>query len=362
MLYYKDKQYNFIELFNEVNGTLVRSNILNNEKQETNHVPDMRSYPELIDIGIMGTCHASKNGFCQAAGVDCYQAAPLNVRPNMSLTDFKKIIDQCRGYVFQIALGGAGDPNKHQDFEEILRIASDNNIIPNLTTSGFNMSAQEVELIKKYCGAVAVSYYSKLEKNGQESNPITIEAVKRLVAAGCTTNIHYVLSRDSIDEAIFRLENCLFPKGINAVVFLLYKPVGLGKKEKMLSIHDSQYLELLKLIDKCKFPYAVGMDSCQAPALRQFCSSISSSVLEFCDAARFSMYIDCDMYAYPCSFGHDYLEYGVDLKKNSIRQAWRSSQFQLFRSRQKRMCEQCQSSECRGCGLDFKIDMCKNRV
>ena len=44
-----------------------------------------------------------------------------------------------------------------------------------------------------------------------------------LVKAGVKTNIHYVLHKDSIIEAIQRLKEKTFPEGINAVIFLLHK-------------------------------------------------------------------------------------------------------------------------------------------
>lgn len=77
-----------------------------------------------------------------------------------------------------------------------------------MTTSGVDLKDEEVDLIKKYCGAVAVSWYSRL-MNGMESNKETLNAVNQLVNAGCITNIHYVVSKDTIDEAIERLENDL---------------------------------------------------------------------------------------------------------------------------------------------------------
>lgn len=54
------------------------------------------------------------------------------------------------------------------------------------------------------------------------------------------TNIHYVVSKDTINEAITRLEKDLFPKGVNAVVFILYKPVGNGIIEKVLKNTDNK--------------------------------------------------------------------------------------------------------------------------
>ena len=48
MKLYKDPVYNFIEIFNEKNGLLIRSNILDNQDNETKKEPLMRSFPELL--------------------------------------------------------------------------------------------------------------------------------------------------------------------------------------------------------------------------------------------------------------------------------------------------------------------------
>lgn len=98
----------------------------------------------------------------------------------MSYKSFLEIVKQATGKTFQIALGGAGDPNKHPRFGEILEACRAYRIVPNITTSGFMMMDDEIALIRKYCGAVAVSWYSRL-MNGKESNEETIKAVKRLV-------------------------------------------------------------------------------------------------------------------------------------------------------------------------------------
>lgn len=240
MIYYRDKKYAFVELFNENTGTLVRSDVLE-AGQETGRVPEMRSFPELIDIGIMGSCLAGKTGICRLAGIDCYQSGFLSESSNMSFLEYERIIKQCRGRVFQVALGGAGDPNKHEQFRDILSCTRETGIVPNYTTSGYQLTDEEVLLTKTYCGAVAVSYYSQLDEYGNESNPATIEAIKKFIDAGCTTNIHYVLSRKNIKEALYRVKNNLFPTGINAVIFLLYKPVGLAIKDYVLDFKNPDY-------------------------------------------------------------------------------------------------------------------------
>ena len=325
--------------------------------------PTQRSFPELLDIGIMGHCHAANTGICQNAGVDCYQKAKKIYRSNMDLKNYIYIMKQSKNKVFQVALGGSGDPNKHESFESILKITRDVGIVPNLTTSGISLEEHEVDLIKEYCGAVAVSFYSKLVNpyiDNTETCNLTISAINRFIYAGCTTNIHYILSTDSVEEAVIRLKNDLFPRGINAVIFILYKPVGFGKKEKVLSINNSYFLELLKIIQEKHFNYEIGFDTCSTPALISLCPTIASTSIDFCEAARFSMYIDCEMNAFPCSFDCEKKTYKVSLNNSSIEQAWWSQEFKKFRKCQESACLSCKHRALclGGCVLDFNLDIC----
>ena len=357
MLVFYDKKYNFFEYFNEDNGFLLRSNILK-DNIETGELPFVRSFPELLDIGIMGHCNCKIEKYCKSCGIDCYQNATNNKKTNMCINNYRKIIDQSKGAVFQVALGGAGDPNKYEHFEEILAITRAANIVPNMTTSGFQITKNEIKSISKHCGAVAVSYYSYLTSNGLESNPATIEAIEKLIKAGCKTNIHFVLHRNNIVEAYYRVKNDIFPKGINAIIFLLYKPVGLGKKEKMLSAKDEEYINLLSTLHDNKHSYKLGFDTCQSPALYKFCDFISTESLEFCEAGRFSMYIDSELKAYPCSFGIDNPEVMVDLKLHTIKEAWESEIFERFRTYSNINCLNCSNKYCRNCPLDIGINVC----
>ena len=107
-----DKKNKFIAKFDPETGFYVRSGVIENGV-DTDVDPFMASYPELIDVGIMGHCaHAS---LCP---VGCYQGGTENQKENMSLEDYKDILSQSKGKLFQIALGGHGDPNKHENFEE----------------------------------------------------------------------------------------------------------------------------------------------------------------------------------------------------------------------------------------------------
>ena len=70
---------------------------------------------------------------------------------------FRSIAEQSKGRCNQFALGGRGDPDQNEHFEEILKICSENDLVPNFTTSGYGMTEDIAVLCKQYCGAVAVA-------------------------------------------------------------------------------------------------------------------------------------------------------------------------------------------------------------
>ena len=357
MIIYKDKKYNFIEYFNPQNGFLIRSDVIG--KKGIN--PIQRSYPELLDIGIMGQCHISQLGICKRAGVDSYQQALLKKTPNMSLENYKKILIESQEKTFQIALGGAGDPNKHEKFAEILKLTRKYNIVPNLTTSGILLTDNETKLIKTYCGACAVSFYSRLDSCNNETNRETINAINKLIKVGCPTNIHFVISKDTIEEAITRLENNLFPKGINAIIFILYKAAGFGQTDKILNFNNKYFQKFLDIVNNRKFDFQIGFDTCCTPAVLKGCPNIPLESLDFCEAARFSMYIDSEMNAYPCSFDCSNKRWLVSLKDISIQEAWDSKIFSEFKNHYFKSClnESCKKY-CGGrCALELCQGICK---
>jgi len=206
----RDEKYHFKYAFDTKTGAYVRTGILDENGKDTGVDPFMASFPHLIDVGVMGHCIHGKTGLCVKAGIGCYQSGLTKEEPNMSVEDFTWLAEQSEGKVNQFALGGRGDPDQHEHFEELLKISREHHIVPNFTTSGYGMTEELASICKKYCGAVAVSWYR---------SEYTIRAIKMLLSAGVKTNIHYVLGRNSIDEAIERLSGNDFPKGINAVVF-----------------------------------------------------------------------------------------------------------------------------------------------
>lgn len=340
---YIDQENKFIEIFNDTDGFYLRTGVIEKGK-DTNVDPFQRNFPSLLDIGIMGSCHHAK--FCK---VGCYQG-DKNI-PNMSLDDYKSIIDQCKGKVFQVALGGKGDPNKHKNFAEILKYTRENRIVPNYTTSGYNLTEEEVEFTKQYCGACAVSFYRA---------DYTYKAIEMLRNANVQLNIHYVLSNSTIDEATTRLENNDFPEGINAVVFLLHKPVGLGSEKDVLNVNDPKVKKFFELVNTMNFNFKIGFDSCSIPGVINFTNKISMESIDTCEAARFSAYITPDMKLLPCSFDNQEQTWAVDLYTNTIQDAWNSKIFEHFRSKFRYSCLGCSVRDnCMGgCPIKPKIVLC----
>lgn len=369
--YYK----NFLSVFDMDTGEYIRTGILEKQNKyardlwDTGVDPFMATFPELLDVGIMGHCKHGVSGLCVKAGVECYQDGLHSSKPNMTLEDFKEIVNQCKKHTYQIALGGCGDPDQHENFEEILKVCRDANIVPNFTTSGLGMTQELAALCKKYCGAVAVSWYR---------SAYTDKAIVELVNAGVKTNVHYVLSKSTVEEALGRLKACVsddeflkdsmeevdyskgFGQGINAVIFLLHKPVGLGTKEEMITAENEVFWELLAYINEHDFPFKIGFDSCTVPALLSL-DKVNEDAIDTCEGGRWSAYISADMKMMPCSFDNQKERWAVSLREKSVQEAWDSEQFEDFRNHFKKQCPDCEKrGQCMGgCPIVPEIVVCK---
>lgn len=349
----EDTKYHFKSAFDTDTGFYLRTGILDENGMDTGVDPFMASFPHLIDVGVMGHCIHGKTGLCVKAGIGCYQSGLLVEQPNMTVENFRSIAEQCRGRCNQLALGGRGDPDQHEYFEELLKISRENNLVPNFTTSGYGMTPEIAQLCKKYCGAVAVSWYR---------SDYTLNAIQMLFDAGVKTNIHYVLGRNSIDEALERLKNDDLPQGINAIIFLLHKPAGQGSRANVLDFSDIRVKQFFEQIDS-PHPFKVGMDSCNVPGAINYCKKVFFESLDTCEGGRYSCYIGADMIMVPCSFDQK-KQYQVSLEDMTIEEAWNSEPFEKFRDRMRGACPDCEKRELclGGCPLMPEIVFCDSKI
>lgn len=301
-------------LFNTSTGLEITQGV--NGKED----PFVLEMPSLLDIGVMGTCK-HKCPFCYQGHTN---------RPNMKFEDFKQIIDEASYHVNQVALGGRGDPNHHPDFERMIEYCRSKKVVPNYTTSGIDLTDKHIE-ISKMCGAVAVSDY------GQD---YTYEALDRFIKAKIKTNIHQIFTSTSFSRCLnivlgyipadwnFKYE------GLNAVIFLLFKPHGAGKEQPNLIPSADHLMRFASHIFNPKSKHKVGMDSCLVNHVLKYYTPPPAQRMsvDTCEAARMSSYITPDMKFMPYSFANE-SEYAIPIGE-SLKEIWDNGEsFIEFRKR-----------------------------
>ena len=284
--------------------------------------------PELMDISI--------TNWCDKGCLFCYKSSTKRGK-HMALSDYKRVIDQAAEMgTFQVALGG-GNPNQHPDFIEILEYTATKGVVPNYTTNGRGLTKAILEATRKHCGAVAVSAYPPYDE--------TADTIRLLLKEKIKVNIHFILDSESIDLAIEWLRAPpTFLKGINAIIFLNYKPSGRKVFETKMLRHSERLSEFFELATSDERKIKVGFDACCVSGVFAR-TQANPSMVDACDAGRFSMYVSEDLSVYPCSFQSG-LAKGDRLDDNtSLLDIWtRSENMASFR-------DYFASDRCGGCSL-----------
>lgn len=284
--------------------------------------PIFAPIPELADISISNRC--SKG--CSFCYKDSTPKGHL-----MTYDEYCQVLDSLCSRdnctVFQVAIGG-GEPLEHPDFFMIVEETVKRGIILNFTTNGQLLTPKVYAKLKGKVGAMAISASSIKE----------IELIKPMLKGndGIKVNIHYVLSTDSIQDAVGivngEYNNLL--NGINAVVFLTFKPAGRGKKEQVLK-NEADTDAFIKAIKTSKCSCKIGFDACFVPMLihRQ---TVREEMVDTCEGGFFSVYIDEYMNVSPCSFSQGRDAYS--LKEHDFYDIWQNK-LQSYRDRVKNGCE-----------------------
>lgn len=295
--------------------------------------PSFAPVPELVDISISNHC---------SKGCDyCYRDS----NPDgsfMSLDDYKFILSSLNhrkyGNVFQVALGG-GEPLEHPEILEILDLTKQYNIVPNFTTNGENITKTLVDNINGKVGAIAVSL--------NNMNDIDYSKIELLIEGGIRTNIHYVIDKNNIKQAIQILEGEFNKKlkKVNAIIFLTFKPSGRGISNHILG-DDSCLHKFLEKIDNNKASCNIGFDACFVPLLMRY-TKTNIDFIDSCEVGYFSVYIDENLRVSPCSFSNGKDSYS--LKEFDFYDIW-LNKFNSFRAKSTNNCKQeCNSKiNCKG--------------
>lgn len=290
--------------------------------------------PELADISISNRC--SKG--CSF----CYKDSTPDGKV-MSVEEYCRVLDSLcsteHGTVFQVAIGG-GEPLEHPDFFKIVDETVKRGIVLNFTTNGLYLTREICETIMGKVGAMAISASS-------------LSDLKRIrpaidCAEGMKVNVHYILSKESIVDATKIVKGTYndLLKGVNAVVFLTYKPAGRGPERLLL--REGEDLDVF--VNAVKAPKTIckiGFDACFVPMLIRG-KAVRNEMVDVCEGGFFSVYIDENMNVSPCSFsgGRD----AYPLKEFGFYDIW-LNKFLPYRKRVKNECKRnCAAREmCRGC-------------
>ena len=168
----------------------------------------------------------------------------------------------------------------------------------------------------------------------------SINAVNKFIEAKVKTNIHFVISTESFDQAIKILNGediweGKFPLNkLNAVIFLLFKPQGNGADKKHLCLNKFQIKKFADLLLDSKTNFKIGCDSCMINKISQVreLTQNEKTFVDTCEGSRMSCYISPDMMFMPCSFG-DKVRYGIPITElNTIKNIWENGKpFKMFR-------------------------------
>jgi radical SAM protein with 4Fe4S-binding SPASM domain len=355
-----DKKFHFKSRFYPGTGLYKRSGIIDADGYDCGQDSFQASWPTLVDFGIANRCPAA-----HTCVVDCYQKACESHGKNVSLADVEMILKQITHKVTSAALGGKGDidcyvddentSDQSHDFERLLKLFRQYDIVPSFTTSGIAMTPEKAHICKTYTGAVAVS---------EHFADYTDRAIDMLLKAGVKTNLHYVLNKDTIDTAIDRIKNNSWKEGLNAIVFLMYKPIGLGKEEKILTTDNPKVKEFFAVLDealeKNSLSVKIGFDSCSMSGLVNYMKNVDMASCDACEGGRYSCYITPELELLPCSFDNQDKRWAVDLKTHTFEEAWNSDKFNHFRASLRNSCPGCPDREnCRGgCPIVNQITLC----
>lgn len=298
--------------------------------------PAFAPVPELADISISNHCTKG----CSY----CYRNSSTNEQ-FMSIENYVRVLESMNhpryGNVFQVAIGG-GEPLEHPDFIQIIEETGKRGIVPNFTTNGIHLSSKVCKAIKSKVGAVAISASSVDE--------IPLEKISLLRAEAIKVNVHYVLSSDNIKEAtaIVQGEYTGRLKGVNAIVFLTYKPAGRAS-DKFVVKDGEELEEFMKAVnDRNENAIKIGFDACFVPMLMHY-TNIKSELVDTCEGGFFSLYIDHEMNVSPCSFSGERDRYS--LNEYDFYDIW-LNKFEKYRQEHTNKCIEtdCKAySQCRGC-------------
>lgn len=201
--------------------------------------------PNLNLVSAPETVHYAVTFRCQKNCIDCYMKKNQNQYcKEMSIDEitrvFKKIKD---ANVFQLAIGG-GEPFLKENLKDILRIATDFNLVVHITTGKYDLNEKEINMVKKYVKVLQLGIC--VTKDGQIENLSKLSVlIKKLKKEHILFGANFILNHTGIIY-LEKIVSSLCALGFPSVTFVRYKPPLSEKrwKEEVPSYNDWIHLEI----------------------------------------------------------------------------------------------------------------------
>lgn len=206
----REETANYSAVF--INGKTLRIPI-----DRTKPITELK-YPEFYDVSLGNKCVTGKCPWCYAKG-------------NPKGTHYKNVVQKIQDYFgrmtecqrpFQVALGGQQEPLEHPEFQEVLKTFKGLDIVPNFTTNGVLFNNDAVNLVKEYCGGVAITMHPHLEIHWRK-------AIELAISNKLKTNVHYIISDEESVITLTKLYKEYNGK-IDYFVLLPHMNVGFASK------------------------------------------------------------------------------------------------------------------------------------
>ena len=270
--------------------------------------PRMAPMPEILDIEVSTICHQGCSW--------CYKSNTA-IGKIMDPKVLGRILSATEENLTQVAFGiGDIESVGYENLSKYFEYCSMYAIVPNITINGKEMDDSFYDLLSIYCGTVDVSIYNEKAYD-------VIEKLTKKHKIQC--NIHTILAQENVVSNLKIIADTKTNKklsDIHAILFLMLKEKGTRNSLSTISYENFRRLLDFTIAEHIQ----VGLDTCSAPTFlaylyEKYNDAVIQQVLpmiEPCEAGLFSLYINVDGEAFPCSFmeGQRGWETGIPIPNN----------------------------------------------
>jgi len=242
--------------------------------------------PETLEVEIT-------KGNCPHKCKFCYRYNQDKEFKNMSLTEFKTLVNKMPPTITQISLGITGIQT-NPDTESIVDFCISKRIKPNITITGIDLTDDFAKRIVPKLGGIGISVY----KDKEELAFNTLNRIKKY--GHKQVGFQIIVAKETL-EFVYKVINRFLASGTKIkpdhLVLITPKPVS-GSTFTLLD--KDEYRNLLKYCLHNKIN--VGMDQCSKPRLKKVVSENLVNNIDSCECSFFTAFIDVYGNYWHCGF------------------------------------------------------------